>query len=106
VNFCLPSYCWQVWARGVLGEGSEAPKRSRRFMISGQALQVDSHPTHCSLFELECASARPPLRVAGALLRSAHAAPAAAEEDNPLPCECTDVDAREAFILPAKFTCW
>jgi hypothetical protein len=36
----------------------------------------------------------------------AAAAPARAQLDNPLPCECTDVDPRKEFILPAEFTCY
>ncbi|KAI8476263.1 MAG: hypothetical protein J3K34DRAFT_401723 [Monoraphidium minutum] len=47
------------------------------------------------------------LLLAGAAApRAARAAPAAAQEENPLPCRCTDVDARSTFITPAEFTCW
>ncbi len=40
------------------------------------------------------------------LLGRAAAAPAKAQETNPLPCGCSDVDPRTEFILPAVYTCW
>lgn len=83
-------------------------RRRRAFALPPAVRSFAQAPAHKNRRAPPALAPHPPaaLLLLAAGPRLAAGAPAKAEEDNPLPCGCTDVDPRTSFIEPAKFTCW